>query len=55
MGESSESFFVMFSVVSPASSLHAQRGGEAGETRVPLLLDFLPGLPIFGLRGREVT
>ena len=25
-------FFPMFSVVSPASSLHARRGGEAGET-----------------------
>ena len=27
----SERFFAMFSVVSPASSLHARRGGEAGE------------------------
>ena len=26
------SFFAMFSVVSPSSYLHAQRGGEAGET-----------------------
>ena len=26
------SFFAMFLVVSPASSLHAQRGGEAGKT-----------------------
>ena len=25
-------FFFLFSVVSPASSLHARRGGEAGET-----------------------
>ena len=27
----SERFLAMFSVVSPASSLHARRGGEAGE------------------------
>ena len=35
----------LFSVASPASSLHAQRGGGAGES--------LPGLPILGLRSRE--
>ena len=37
------------------SVLYARRGGETGEIfRVPLLLVFLLGLPIFGLRGREV-
>ena len=30
--ESLRNFFSMFSVVSPASSLHARQGGEAGET-----------------------
>ena len=30
--ESLRDVFSMFSVVSPASSLHARRGGEAGET-----------------------
>ena len=30
--ESLRNVFSMFSVVSPASSLHARRGGEAGET-----------------------
>ena len=45
----------MFSVVSSVSSLHARRGGETGEIfRGSLLLVFLPGLPIFGLRGRGV-
>ena len=46
-------FFAMFSVVSPASSLHVQRGGEADETSECRSLGFLPGFPIFSLRGRS--
>ena len=45
----------MFSVISPVSSLYVRRGGETGEifsSAAPV--SFLPGLLIFGLRGREV-
>ena len=41
----------LFSVASPASSLHARRGGGAGESSAPVRV--LPGLPILGLGSRE--
>ena len=53
MGRESLWGLFLFSVASPASSLHALRGGEAGVFRVPLQLGFLPGFPIFGLGCRE--
>ena len=43
----------LFSVASPASSLHALRGGGAGESPSAAPVRVLPGLPILGLGSQE--
>ena len=52
MGRESLRGFSLFTV---ASSLHARRGGEAGEASVCRSSLGPPCLPIFGLGGREGT
>ena len=58
VGESSENFFFFGYVLGCLSRLISARSARwwsGWDFRMLLLLDFLPGLPIFGLRGREVT
>ena len=56
VGESLGKFFCyVLGCLSRLISARSARWWGRWDFRVPLLLDFLPGLPIFGLRGREVT
>ena len=48
-------FCCVLGCLSRLISARSARWWGGWDFRVPLLLDFLPGLPIFGLRGREVT
>ena len=53
MGRESLQGLSLFSVASPVSSLHALRGGEAGESSEFHSIRIPPGFPIFGLGIRE--
>ena len=56
VGESFRTFLgYVLGCLSRLISARSARWWGGWDFRVPLLLEFLPGLPIFGLRGREVT